>query len=84
MRAARQQDFLRAAKEQIGRRQALLDRKALLRIFGRYTQTDIRSGDAILRLFKLAFARPAIPSERCTSRRHRRGLRERSPRRSHR
>jgi len=47
VRAARQQSFLSAAKEQIG----------LGRIFGRYTQTDIarQNTPAILRLLKLAF-----------------------------
>jgi LCP family protein required for cell wall assembly len=54
-RAARQQQFLTDAKSQIGVGKLFSDRKALLRIFGRYTQTDISSGDAILRLLKLAF-----------------------------
>jgi LCP family protein required for cell wall assembly len=54
-RAARQQQFLADAKNQIGAGKLFSDRKALLRIFGRYTQTDISSGDAILRLLKLAF-----------------------------
>ena len=55
VRAARQQQFLADAKGQIGVGKLFSDRKALLRIFGRYTQTDITSGDAILRLLKLAF-----------------------------
>jgi polyisoprenyl-teichoic acid--peptidoglycan teichoic acid transferase len=55
VRAARQQQFLADAKDQIGVGKLFSDRKALLRIFGRYTQTDITSGDAILRLLKLAF-----------------------------
>jgi len=57
VRADRQQDFLRQAKEQIGLGQLFSDRKELLRIFGRYTQTDI-AGDnqtAILRFLKLVF-----------------------------
>jgi LCP family protein required for cell wall assembly len=54
VRAARQQQFLADAKDQIGVGKLFSDRKALLRIFGRYTQTDINSGDAILRLLKLA------------------------------
>ena len=49
VRAARQQEFLRQAKEQIGLGKLFGDRKELLRIFGRYTQTDIaavqRRGD---------------------------------------
>jgi polyisoprenyl-teichoic acid--peptidoglycan teichoic acid transferase len=57
VRAARQQSFLSAAKEQIGLGRIFGDRKELLRIFGRYTQTDIarRNKSAILRLLKLAF-----------------------------
>jgi polyisoprenyl-teichoic acid--peptidoglycan teichoic acid transferase len=57
VRAARQQSFLSAAKEQIGLGRIFGDRKELLRIFGRYTQTDIARDNtrAILRLLKLAF-----------------------------
>src|SRR5215213_9529831 len=57
VRAARQQSFLSAAKEQVGLGRIFGDRKELLRIFGRYTQTDIarRNTAAILRLLKLAF-----------------------------
>jgi LCP family protein required for cell wall assembly len=53
VRAARQQDFLRQAKDQIGLGKLFSDRKELLRIFGRYTQTDIRGTTAVLRLIKL-------------------------------
>jgi LCP family protein required for cell wall assembly len=57
VRAARQQDFLRQAKDQIGLGRIFGDRKELLTIFGRYTQTDIAQDNtnAILRLLKLAF-----------------------------
>jgi polyisoprenyl-teichoic acid--peptidoglycan teichoic acid transferase len=57
VRAARQQSFLSQAKEQIGLGRIFGDRKELLRIFGRYTQTDIARNNtaAILRLLKLAF-----------------------------
>jgi len=54
VRAARQQDFLRQAKDQIGVSRLFSDRKTLLRIFAKYTQTDIRGESAILRLLKLA------------------------------
>jgi polyisoprenyl-teichoic acid--peptidoglycan teichoic acid transferase len=54
VRAARQQQFLTDAKAQIGVGKLFSDRKALLKIFGQYTQTDIRSQSAILRLLKLA------------------------------
>lgn len=55
VRSARQQDFLRQAKDQIGLSEVLGDRKELVRIFSRYTRTDLRSNEAILRLLKLAF-----------------------------
>jgi LCP family protein required for cell wall assembly len=54
VRAARQQDFLRQAKDQIGLSRIFGDRKTLLRIFGRYTQTDIKGEGPIFRLLKLA------------------------------
>jgi polyisoprenyl-teichoic acid--peptidoglycan teichoic acid transferase len=54
VRAARQQDFLRQAKDQIGIAKLVDDRDELIRIFGRYTETDIRGTTAILRLIKLA------------------------------
>ncbi len=55
VRAARQQDFLRQAKDQFGLGTLFGSRKELLKIFSRYTQTDIRSTNATLRLLKLAF-----------------------------
>ncbi len=57
VRAARQQEFLRQAKEQIGLGTLFGDREELLEIFGRYTQTDIAEDNdaAILRLLKLAY-----------------------------
>lgn len=44
VRAARQQDFLRQLKAQVGIGQLWGDRRELLKIFGRYTQTDIARG----------------------------------------
>ena len=57
VRAARQQEFLRQAKDQVGLGKVFGDREQLLKIFGQYTQTDIaRDNDAaILRLIKLAY-----------------------------
>ena len=57
VRAKRQQEFLGQAKGQIGLGKLFGDRAELLKIFGRYTQTDIaQSNDAaILRLLKLAY-----------------------------
>ena len=63
VRAARQQDFLRQAKGQIGLGKLFGDREELLKIFGRYTQTDIaRDNDAaILRLIRLAYESTKSP-----------------------
>jgi LCP family protein required for cell wall assembly len=61
VRAARQQDFLRQAKDQIGLGRLFGDRKELLKIFGRYTDTDLKSNTAILRLLKLAFESSGHP-----------------------
>jgi polyisoprenyl-teichoic acid--peptidoglycan teichoic acid transferase len=55
VRAARQQDFLRQAKGQFSLSSILGDRKELLRIFSRYTRTDLRSRGPILKFLKLAF-----------------------------
>jgi polyisoprenyl-teichoic acid--peptidoglycan teichoic acid transferase len=57
VRAARQQDFLRQAKQQIAASVLIDNRDKLIRIFGRNTSVDkaLRSSDAeILRLLKLA------------------------------
>ena len=53
VRGARQQDFLREAKAQIGISKLFSDRRELIRIFFRYADTDIRGTSAILRLLKL-------------------------------
>ncbi|MDP2710150.1 MAG: LCP family protein [Solirubrobacteraceae bacterium] len=57
VRAARQQQFLGQAKDQIGLGKVFGDREELLKIFGQYTQTDIASDNdaAIMRLIKLAY-----------------------------
>jgi polyisoprenyl-teichoic acid--peptidoglycan teichoic acid transferase len=54
VRGARQQDFLREAKGQIGNGKLISDRKKLVKIFGKYTTTDIDSRAEVLRLLKLA------------------------------
>jgi polyisoprenyl-teichoic acid--peptidoglycan teichoic acid transferase len=61
VRSARQQDFLRQAKDQVGLGRLFGDRKELLRIFGRYTDTDLKKTSAILRLLKLAFESSGHP-----------------------
>jgi len=68
IRSARQQDFLRQAKEQIGIGKLFGDRTKLLEIFGAYTQTDIHSNAAILRLLKLAFESAKNPIQQITFR----------------
>ena len=57
VRAARQQEFLRQAKDQFGLGKVFGDRDELLKIFGRYTQTDIaqKNDAAILSLIRLAY-----------------------------
>ena len=54
VRAARQQDFLRQARAQIGVADLLGDRHALLRLLGENTRTDIRGSKQITTLTKLA------------------------------
>jgi LCP family protein required for cell wall assembly len=63
VRAARQQEFLRQAKEQIGLGKLFGDRRSLLKIFGRYTQTDIseKNDAAILGFIKLAYESSKTP-----------------------
>jgi LCP family protein required for cell wall assembly len=61
VRSARQQDFLRQAKAQIGLSRLFGDRKELLKIFSAYTDTDLNSTPAILRLLKLAFESSSHP-----------------------
>jgi LCP family protein required for cell wall assembly len=61
VRSARQQDFLRQAKAQIGLGRLFGDRKQLLKIFSAYTDTDLNSTPAILRLLKLAFESSSHP-----------------------
>lgn len=61
VRSARQQDFLRQAKEQIGVSKIFSDRDELLAIFGRYTDTDIKSSHAVLRLLRLVLESSGHP-----------------------
>ncbi len=53
VRNARQQDFLRQIKNQVGAAGLISKRLGLERIFGRYASTDIRSTDDVLRLLEL-------------------------------
>src|SRR3954451_14771939 len=54
VRPARQQDFLRQAKQQIGVSKLIGEREKLVRIFGKYTTSDIHTRSDVLRLLKLA------------------------------
>ncbi len=56
VRAARQQDVLREAKAQVSSGKLFSQRRKLLRIFGRYAETDkgLRSPTQVLTLLKLA------------------------------
>jgi polyisoprenyl-teichoic acid--peptidoglycan teichoic acid transferase len=54
VRSARQQDFLREAKQQVGVGHLISDRDRLIKVFGKYTSSDIHSRGEVLRLLKLA------------------------------
>ena len=53
VRNARQQDFLRQIKNQVGASGLIAKRAGLEKIFGRYSSTDIRSSDSVLQLLEL-------------------------------
>jgi LCP family protein required for cell wall assembly len=53
VRSARQQEFLRQAKEQVALGKLIADRDKLAKLFGRYTDSDIRSRKSVVRLLKL-------------------------------
>ena len=55
VRSARQQDFLRQAKDQVGVTTLFNDRTQLLKVFARNVQTDIKDRDDILQLLKLGY-----------------------------
>jgi LCP family protein required for cell wall assembly len=56
VRSARQQDFIRQAKQQVGTSELISNRERLVKIFGRNTTTDagLRTRSEVLRLLKLA------------------------------
>jgi LCP family protein required for cell wall assembly len=61
VRGARQQDFLRQVKEQVGVGKLIEDRRKLTKVFGKYTDSDIRSRESVLRLLRLAAAAASYP-----------------------
>ena len=72
VRAARQQDFLRQAKQQITASKLFDNHTRLTRIFGRNTSTDaaLRSRSEVLRLLKLALFSANQPIQEITLPRH--------------
>jgi LCP family protein required for cell wall assembly len=61
VRAARQQGFIRQAKDQLGVGRIYNNRKGLLKIFGKYTSSDIRDRNAVLRILKLVIQSAGHP-----------------------
>jgi polyisoprenyl-teichoic acid--peptidoglycan teichoic acid transferase len=63
VRSARQQDFLRLAKQQVTSSELFGKRDKLLKIFGRNTTTDtgLRSRSEVLRLLKLVLGTAGLP-----------------------
>src|SRR3981081_44145 len=61
VRAARQQDFIRQAKDQLSASKLFDDRQALANILGAYTSTDIRGTTQVLELIKLALFSASHP-----------------------
>ena len=61
VRSARQQDFLRQAKAQVGVSRLVEDRDALVQIFGRNTTSDFRGRASVLRVLKLLVAAAGQP-----------------------
>ena len=63
VRSARQQDFLRLAKQQVATSELIDKRDRLVRIFGRNTTTDskLRTRSEVLRLLKLALGTAGLP-----------------------
>jgi len=61
VRAARQQGFLRQAKDQLGVGRIYNNRHGLLKIFGQYTSSDIRDRSSVLRILKLVIQSAGHP-----------------------
>jgi hypothetical protein len=56
VRAARQQDFLREARQKVGPTRLIRDRDELIKIFTRYTTSDIEDPQTMLEVLKLFLA----------------------------
>jgi LCP family protein required for cell wall assembly len=68
VRNARQQDFLRQIKQQMGASGLIARRSGIERIFGRYASTDIRSADDVLKLLELLVQSASHPVRQVTFR----------------
>jgi polyisoprenyl-teichoic acid--peptidoglycan teichoic acid transferase len=66
VRAARQQDFLRQIKNQVGASGLVSRRHAIERIFGKYASTDIHSADDVLKLLELVVQSAGHPVRQVT------------------
>ncbi len=66
VRSARQQDFLRQIKNQIGASGLISRRYAIEKIFGKYSSTDIRSNDDVLKLLELIVQSASHPIRQVT------------------
>ena len=66
VRSARQQDFIRQIKNQIGAGGLVSRRSAIEQIFGKYAETDIRSEDDVLKLLELAVQSASHPVRQVT------------------
>jgi polyisoprenyl-teichoic acid--peptidoglycan teichoic acid transferase len=66
VRAARQQDFLRQIKNQVGASGLIARLHPIERIFGKYASTDIRSTDDVLKLLELIVQSASHPVRQVT------------------
>src|ERR1700722_980322 len=66
VRNARQQDFLRQIKNQIGAAGLVARRHGIEKIFGQYASTDIRSADDVLKLLELLVQSATHPVRQVT------------------
>jgi LCP family protein required for cell wall assembly len=66
VRSARQQDFLRQIKNQVGASGLISRRYAIEQIFGKYASTDIRSADDVLKLLELLVQSASHPVRQVT------------------
>ena len=61
VRIARQQSFIREARRTVGTKRLFEDRDKLIKIYAKYTTSDIRSTKSLLRLVKLVLASAGDP-----------------------